>query len=107
MLTHNRKELNRKVPKPNPLPAEPHYSFKCHRQPLDSRKYNADGVPKEQADKFITGNDPKPSSSQRPQHVYSVNVIEFNQSAGTFVSAGGDGGMTFWDGLKRSKLKGT
>jgi hypothetical protein len=46
-------------------------------------------------------------SKNPPAHAFAVNVIEFNKSQmGTFVSGGGDGSFVFWDGLKRTKLKG-
>ncbi|KAJ9098754.1 hypothetical protein QFC21_004402 [Naganishia friedmannii] len=60
------------------------FSFKCHR------------------------GDPVANASIRGQTdtaVYAVNAIEFNRAHGTFVTAGSDGTLSFWDKDQRTRLK--
>ena len=45
------------------------------------------------------------SSSGTSQHVFPVNDICFHKVEGTFGTGGGDGSITFWDGVARTKLK--
>lgn len=39
------------------------------------------------------------------QNVFPINTISFHQTQGTFCTGGGDGSLTFWDGMARTKLK--
>lgn len=40
------------------------------------------------------------------QNVFAINTITFHKIQGTFCTGGGDGSLTFWDGMARTKLKG-
>eukprot|EP00826_Nyctotherus_ovalis_P042465 TRINITY_DN4370_c0_g1_i10.p1 TRINITY_DN4370_c0_g1~~TRINITY_DN4370_c0_g1_i10.p1 ORF type:complete len:118 (-),score=40.24 TRINITY_DN4370_c0_g1_i10:149-502(-) len=42
----------------------------------------------------------------RDRNIYSVNALAFNNTFGTFASAGSDGRLYFWDKDARMKLKG-
>lgn len=87
------------------LPPDRSYSFKCHRQDLKAEIHNPEceqgahgTVPR--------GSSNNTSSNNKPQHIFPVNVLCFNKSTkGSFVSGGGDGSLTYWDGLRRSKLR--
>jgi len=39
------------------------------------------------------------------QNVFAINTITFHKGQGTFCTGGGDGSLTFWDGVARTKLK--
>lgn len=63
------------------------FSFKCHR--IDIPTGSMPGSP------AVTGS----------QNVFPINTISFHQTQGTFCTGGGDGSLTFWDGMARTKLK--
>ncbi|CAO1618617.1 unnamed protein product [Jaminaea pallidilutea] len=55
------------------------FSFKCHRK---------DGT-----------------TARDPQQLFPVNAISFHPIHGTFSTAGGDGGVSFWDKDSKTRLK--
>ncbi|EJT52149.1 hypothetical protein A1Q2_06918 [Trichosporon asahii var. asahii CBS 8904] len=57
------------------------FSFKCHR--IDIPTGSMPGSP------AVTGS----------QNVFPINTISFHQTQGTFCTGGGDGSLTFWDGM--------
>lgn len=62
------------------------FSFKCHR--VDIPLGSMPGTP------ATTGS----------QNVFSINSITFHKTQGTFCTGGGDGSLTFWDGMARSRV---
>lgn len=44
-------------------------------------------------------------ASSGSQNVFAINAITFHKIQGTFCTGGGDGSITFWDGVARTKLK--
>lgn len=65
------------------------FSFKCHRVdiPPGSMPNTPAGV------------------GGTSQNVFAINTITFHKGQGTFCTGGGDGSLTFWDGIARTKLK--
>jgi mRNA export factor len=61
------------------------FSFKCHR--LDILNPTLPGI-------------------KGSQNIFPINTITFHKGQGTFCTGGGDGSLTFWDGIARAKLKG-
>jgi mRNA export factor len=62
------------------------FSFKCHRVDIPAGSMGAPAT---------TGS----------QNVFPINTITFHKIQGTFCTGGGDGSITFWDGVARTKLK--
>ncbi|KAJ5990191.1 hypothetical protein N7499_010718 [Penicillium canescens] len=62
---------------PSPESQARKYAFKCHRQPAE------DGV----------------------DVIYPVNALAFHPVFGTFATGGGDGGVSFWDGISKRRIR--
>ncbi|TXT05972.1 hypothetical protein VHUM_03733 [Vanrija humicola] len=62
------------------------FSFKCHRTEIPPGSMGAPAV-------------------NGSQNVFAINTITFHKIQGTFCTGGGDGSLTFWDGMARTKLK--
>jgi mRNA export factor len=62
------------------------FSFKCHRVDIPASQI-------------------APPAQSGSQNVFPINSITFHKTQGTFCTGGGDGSLTFWDGMARTKLK--